>query len=151
MDFRTEVDHHSFGVRATALIIRDSHIFLSKHEDGYHTIGGAIEVGEASSQAVLREMQEEVGITGEIVDLAFVVENQFTVNGGNFHNIEFHYLIKPFEELPTEMVEGEKSYPCEWLPLNKLDDFEIKPAFLKKALKNWNGQLRHVINKDGED
>ncbi|MEQ9764677.1 NUDIX hydrolase [Streptococcus jiangjianxini] len=151
MDFRTKLGQSSFGVRATALIIKDNHIFLGKHEDGFHTIGGAIEIGETSSQAALREMQEEIGIAGEIVDLAFVVENQFTVNDVKFHNIEFHYMIQPLEEPPTEMIEGKESYPCVWLPLDKVDDFDIKPAFLKKALKNWNGQLRHFINKDGED
>ncbi|MFU2222187.1 NUDIX hydrolase [Streptococcus pluranimalium] len=151
MDFRTKVDQNSFGVRATALIIRDNYIFLGKHEDGFHTIGGAIEVGETSSQVALREMQEEIGIAGEIVDLAFVVENQFTADSLKFHNIEFHYIIKPLEEPPTKMVEGKESYPCEWLPLDELDNFDIKPAFLKKALINWDGQLKHIVNKDGED
>lgn len=151
MDFRTKRDHQVYGVRATALIIRDNQILLGKHGDGYHTIGGAIEVGETSSQAALREMQEEIGIAGEIVGLAFVVENQFTVDTVHFHNVEFHYLITPTEEAPAEMIEGDKTYLCEWLSLDKLDDVDIKPTFLKKALKHWNGQLTHVVNKDGED
>ncbi|MFX3745799.1 NUDIX hydrolase, partial [Streptococcus suis] len=45
MDFRTRIDNQIFGVRATAVIIKDGKIFLTKDSKGHHyTIGGAIEV-----------------------------------------------------------------------------------------------------------
>lgn len=56
MDFRTRIDNRIFGVRATALMIKDGKIFLTKDSKGrYYTIGGAIEVNETAEAAVVRE------------------------------------------------------------------------------------------------
>jgi 8-oxo-dGTP pyrophosphatase MutT (NUDIX family) len=151
MDFRTKLDKQTFGVRATALIIKNNKICLSKRSDGYHTIGGAVEVNETSSQAAIRETKEELGIDAAVTHLAFVVENYFTVKDVNYHNIEFHYILNPLQEIPPFMLEGDNQYPCEWIALDKLEDFEIKPSFLKTALKNWDGQIKHFVNKDGEE
>ncbi len=47
MDFRSRVDNQIFGVRASALIIKDGKIFLTKDSKGrYYTIVGAIAVNE---------------------------------------------------------------------------------------------------------
>lgn len=63
MDFRTRVDNQIFGVRATALIIKDGKIFLTKDSKGrYYTIGGAVEVNEVAADAAVREVKEELGI-----------------------------------------------------------------------------------------
>jgi 8-oxo-dGTP pyrophosphatase MutT (NUDIX family) len=50
---------------ARALVIQDGKILLVKHTytPGWYTIGGGIDKGEASLQALYRELQEEVGIT----------------------------------------------------------------------------------------
>lgn len=64
MDFRTRVDNQIFGVRASALIIKDGKIFLTKDAKGcYYTIGGAIAVNETAQDAVVREVKEELGLT----------------------------------------------------------------------------------------
>lgn len=92
MDFRTKVDNQIFGVRATALLIKDGKIFLTKDSKGrYYTIGGAVEVNEVAADAVVREVKEELGIDSHVNQLDFVVENKFTQEGIHFHNIEFHY------------------------------------------------------------
>lgn len=148
MDFRMTVDKQVFGVRATALIIKDNAIFLIEREGSYYTIGGAVQVNETSQQAVLRELKEELGVTGKIKDLAFVVENHFTVDKRNFHNIEFHYIIEPLESLPTFAIENTKHYPCHWVSLDDLDKIDLNPAFLKEELANWQGQVKHIIHKE---
>ena len=52
-DFRTKVGNQVFGVRATALIMRDDRILLTKDDKNkYSTIGGAIQVGEKTEEAV---------------------------------------------------------------------------------------------------
>ena len=42
------------------------------------------------------------------------------------------------------MQEDEKTQPCEWINLDKLEDFQLVPAFFKTALPGWDGQLRHI-------
>lgn len=149
MDFRTKRDNQVFGVRATALIIKDGKILLAKHQDSYHTIGGAIEVNEKTADAVLRETKEELGIVAKVNHLAFVVENYFSVGEVDFHNVEFHYIVAPVGEVPQVMTEASHSYPCDWLPIEDLDKYDVRPDFLKTELKNWDEQVKHIIVEDG--
>ncbi|HEM5985524.1 TPA: NUDIX domain-containing protein [Streptococcus suis] len=147
MDFRTRVDNQIFGVRATALLIKDGKIFLTKDSKGrYYTIGGAIEVNEVAADAAVRELKEELGIDSRVNQLAFVVENQFTHEDIDFHNIEFHFIVDPIEEMPKEMIEDSLKQACEWIELDKVVNLDIVPAFLAQELPNWNGQVKHIMN-----
>lgn len=72
MDFRTQIDQQIFGVRATALIIKNSHIFLTKDsKERFYTIGGAVQIGETSQEAVMREVKEELGIDSKVESFGF--------------------------------------------------------------------------------
>ncbi|MGQ7503923.1 NUDIX hydrolase [Streptococcus suis] len=147
MDFRTRIDNQIFGVRATALIIKDGKIFLTKDYKGrYYTIGGAVEVNEEAADAAVREVKEELGIDSRVNQLAFVVENQFTHEGIDFHNIEFHFIVEPIGEVPEKMIEGQLKQTCEWIALDNLVNLDIVPAFLAQELPNWNGQAKHIMN-----
>ncbi|HEM2749011.1 TPA: NUDIX domain-containing protein [Streptococcus suis] len=147
MDFRTKVDNQIFGVRATALIIKDGKIFLTKDSKGrYYTIGGAIAVNETVQDAVVREVKEELGIDSRVNQLGFVVENQFTHEGIDFHNIEFHFIVEPIGEMPEKMIEGKLKQTCEWIALDNLVNLDVVPAFLAEELPNWSGQVKHIMN-----
>ena len=143
-DFRTKVGNTVFGVRATALIVEEGKLLVVEDEDGFYTIGGAIQVGERTEEAVIREVKEELGVKAQAGQLAFVVENRFEQDGVYYHNIEFHYLVDLLEDAPLTMQEDDKTQPCEWIDLDKLEDFQLVPAFLKTALPDWDGQLRHI-------
>ena len=143
-DFRTKVGNTVFGVRATALIVEEGKLLVVEDEDGFYTIGGAIQVGERTEEAVIREVKEELGVKAQAGQLAFVVENRFEQDGVSYHNIEFHYLVDLLDDAPLTMQEDEKSQPCEWIDLDKLKGINLVPAFLKTALPDWDGQLRHI-------
>ncbi|CYV24388.1 MutT/nudix family protein [Streptococcus suis] len=71
MDFRTRHDNQIFGVRATGLVVQDEKLYLVKSPEGiYYTLGGAIQLGETTEEAVQREMKEEIGIDVEVGPLA---------------------------------------------------------------------------------
>ena len=143
-DFRMKIDSTVFGVRATALIVKDNRLLVVEDEDSFYTIGGAIQVDEATEDAVVREVKEELGVASKAVQLAFIVENRFEQDGVSYHNIEFHYLVDLLEDAPLTMQEDEKRQPCEWIDLDRLEDIQLVPAFLKTALPAWDGQLRHI-------
>ena len=143
-DFRTKVEHTVFGVRATALIVQNHKPLVTQDNGKYYTIGGAIQVNERTEDAVVREVREELGVKAQAGHLAFVVENRFEQDGVYYHNIEFHYLVDLLEDAPLTMQEDEKTQPCEWIDLDKLQNIQLVPAFLKTALPAWNGQLRHI-------
>ena len=143
-DFRTTVGDTVFGVRAAALILQNGKLLVTKDKGKYYTIGGAIQVNESTEDAVVREVKEELGVKAEARQLAFVVENRFEQDGISYHNIEFHYLVDLLEDAPLTMQEDEKTQPCEWIDIDKLGDINLVPAFLKTALPDWDGQLRHI-------
>ena len=143
-DFRTKVGNTVFGVRATALILQNGKLLVTKAKGKYYTIGGAIQVNESTEEAVVREVKEELGVKAQAGQLAFVVENCFKEEGIFYHNIEFHYLVDLLEDAPLTMQEDEKRQPCEWIDIDKLEGINLVPAFLKTALPTWDGQLRHI-------
>lgn len=143
-DFRTKVGNTVFGVRATALIVEEGKLLVVEDEDGFYTIGGAIQVGERTEEAVIREVKEELGVKAQARQLAFVVENRFEQAGVHFHNIEFHYLVDLLEDAPLTMQEDERQLPCRWIALDDLHTVDLKPAFLKSSLPEWDGKLRHI-------
>ena len=143
-DFRTKVGNTVFGVRATALIVQNNQLLVTKEGDYFYTIGGAIQVNERTEDAVVREVREELGVKAQAGQLAFVVENRFEQDGVSYHNIEFHYLVNLLEEAPLTMQEDEKMQPCEWIDLDELQNIQLVPAFLKTALPEWDGQLKHT-------
>ena len=61
-DFRTKVENTVFGVRATALILQNGKLLVTKDKGKYYTIGGAIQVNESTEGAVVREVREELGV-----------------------------------------------------------------------------------------
>ncbi|MDW7798861.1 NUDIX domain-containing protein [Streptococcus canis] len=144
-DFRTTRGKTTFSLRASALIVRDDKIFLTRDATGkYYTIGGASLVGEKTRETVLRETLEEIGIFIEVEQLAFVVENRFYINDVFWHNIEFHYLVRPLEEPKLEMMENTKQQVCEWVPIHELDQINLVPEFLQTELAKWPGHIVHI-------
>ena len=135
---------YSFWCSGDSLILQNRKILVTKDKDKYYTIGGAIQVNERTEDAVVREVREELGVKAQAGQLAFVVENRFEQDGVSYHNIEFHYLVDLLEDAPLTMQEDEKSQPCEWIDIDKLEGINLVPAFLKTALPELDGQLRHI-------
>jgi 8-oxo-dGTP pyrophosphatase MutT (NUDIX family) len=68
-----------------------------KRETFYRPLGGGIEFGERSEEAVRRELKEELNV--EINNLEFLgtLENIFTFNGGSYHEVVLVYDGKLIE------------------------------------------------------
>ena len=57
----------------------------------YRPLGGGVDAGETSAQALVREIREEVGAEVTQLQLLAVLESIFTVNGRAGHEIVFVY------------------------------------------------------------
>lgn len=95
------------------------------HEFFYRPLGGGIQFGESSDEALRREFREELDV--EIVDLRYVgtLENIFTYNGELGHEIIQLYeaaLADPsFYEREHFQVreEGDLILPARWISLSE--------------------------------
>lgn len=106
-------------------------------------MGGAILVGEASRKAVAREVKEELGVDCEVEELMFVVENRFDYKGELHHMIEFHYKVTLLGEVPSRTLD-EGKYECEWIDLQRLNEYDIRPQYLIKELHLWKAGIKQI-------
>jgi len=140
-------------LRAAALIIRDGKLLVAKNADYdvYYPIGGGIELGESSVDAVKREVFEETGRKLEIDRLAFTSERFMEVGGQKYHEIGFYYLMRDNYNpaIPDGTTTDIAKETLHWLPLRQLKYLNIVPEFLKtKALDDLTG-LVHIIANEG--
>lgn len=92
-----EIKRDYIRVKAMALIWRNDQLLLEDiHETngtliGFRPLGGSIEFGEKSWEALEREFMEELGEDITIKSLFTVYENMYTWNGKPGHEIVFLY------------------------------------------------------------
>lgn len=117
----------------------------TENPDGYHRlIGGSVELGESHQDAIVREVDEELGAV--IRDLTFLatVENIFHTDGTLGHEIVFLYTgrLIPLPALTNaSLTEGDGSVvPVVWRPL--LDQQEPLPLYPSAAVA-WAQDLAH--------
>lgn len=98
-----------------------------ENPDGYHRlIGGGVELGESHRDAIVREVDEELGAA--IEDLAFLaaLENIFRMDGVVGHEIVFLYSGR-LEPAPTPseatLTESDGSVvPVVWRPVDDAEE-----------------------------
>ena len=147
-----------FSCRAGAIIIDSGEILLVKNSGSsfYYTVGGRVKFGETSRNVIIREAYEETQLNLEIDRLAFIHENFFisNENGQQYHEICFFFLMKPnnlLRAMKNDSFEEEYgNVTLHWLPLNKLDEYEVYPSFLDDVLASIPNQTTHIITRAGE-
>jgi len=99
----------------------------AENASGYHRlIGGGVELGETHHDAIVREVDEELGAT--IRDLAFVTafESIFRIDGTLGHEIVFLYVgrLEPSPALTgASLTEIDGSVmPVVWRPIDDQDE-----------------------------
>jgi ADP-ribose pyrophosphatase YjhB (NUDIX family) len=84
---------------AIGIIWRNEEMLVHEIEDPttgeifYRPVGGGVEFGETSDEALVREFREELAIEIENLQLVGTIENLFTFNEQQCHQIEFIYTV----------------------------------------------------------
>ncbi|VUW95581.1 NUDIX domain protein [Streptococcus constellatus] len=141
-----------FRYKAAAVIIEEGALafMTNPDEDYFYPLGGAVQLGETSEDAVLREIKEETGQDYEIDRLLFIHENFFQQNPGklaglNCHEISFYYLMKPKGQQFPSISPNET---VEWIPLERIEEYQAYPNFLTKLVTTLPAGIKRVITKD---
>ncbi len=93
----------------------------------YRPLGGGIDFGETSHDAVIREIQEELGAEICGVSLLGILESIFTFQDNLGHEIVFVYdgefVDRSLYEQPRlQAIEGDQAFEAEWRSLSDLRD-----------------------------
>ena len=143
------------NVRAAGIIIHNNKVLThcNLNEEHYALIGGRIGIGENSEDALKREIQEEIGKEIEISGNIATIENFFEINDKKYHEIMFvhkaEFINEEDKKIETTIqnIEGKDYLKYEWIDLNEIDKYPLRPQIIKQILKNGKFPT-HKINID---
>lgn len=150
-----------FQMRIAGLAFRNGHLLVHRatHERIWTIPGGRAEIGETSEQTLVREMEEELGVTAEVRRLLWSVENFFHYEGADFHEYGLYYLMDipesfPFHEgdIVHRNEDGKNVLEFKWVPATceALRVLDIPPYFLAQEIETLPETPRHLVWRDGD-
>jgi ADP-ribose pyrophosphatase YjhB (NUDIX family) len=106
------------------------------HEDGWHVMGGAVDMGESPAEAAVREAREEMGVGVRLVRLLDVVGGpDFEVhypNGDRVAYVSAVYEVEIIDGTPAP-ADGELSQVA-WFTPAELPTLQLNP-FARATLR----------------
>jgi 8-oxo-dGTP pyrophosphatase MutT (NUDIX family) len=150
-----------FNHRIAGLAFRDGHVLVHRatHETFWTFPGGRAEIGETSTETLVREMQEELGVAAVVGPLLWIVENFFDYEGKAWHELGFYYRMEIPEHFPfhpTDIIhrneDGKNSLEFKWVPATReaLKALDIPPYFIAEEIENLPASPKHVVWHDGD-
>lgn len=144
MDLSFRVGDGKFNYRVCAVIVNEGRI-LAMHDDRspyFYLPGGRVKLSETAEAAVLREVQEELGVIPEIVRPLWLNQAFFTedVDGLRYHELCLYFLT---DVSKTGLLargacfsaqESHRTHRFEWLAFAQLRDEYFYPQFLKEEI-----------------
>ncbi len=141
MDISFKIENEKFNYRVCAMMISDGKI-LAMHDERspyYYLPGGRVAIGETAENAVIREVQEELGIIPTIVRPLWLNQAFFTedVDHLRYHELCIYFLM---DISNTDLLErgklftakeGHRTHIFEWLEFERLREEYFYPQFLK--------------------
>jgi 8-oxo-dGTP diphosphatase len=124
----TEAPRGILLVVACALIDVDGRILLAQRPEGkslaglWEFPGGKVDPGETPEETLVRELDEELGITTKIACLAPLTFASHTYE--TFHLLMPLYVCRRYEGIPT----GREGQAIKWVRPQVLRDYPMPPA-----------------------
>lgn len=153
MDIKFDTEDYRFNVRSSCIIKDPNHKYVIltnmrgiKTHEAFQLPGGRIEIMENSEEGVIREIQEELGIT---VNCKLVSVEENYNKAINFHMIEFVYYaeIDNLKEIVKKQEDDWDKFKV--IEIEKINEYDIRPSHVKKLIKMEEySNIYHSINYD---
>ncbi len=115
-------------VAACALVDSDGRVLLTQRPEGkqlaglWEFPGGKVEPGETPEETLIRELQEEIGITTKVACLAPLTFASHTYD--DFHLLMPLYVCRRYEGI----ARGLEGQALKWVRLKDMRDYPMPPA-----------------------
>ena len=151
MDISFRLEDRRFNYRVSAMLLSGTRI-LAMHDERspyFYLPGGRVRLGETAEQAVVREIEEALGVTLKIARPLWLNQAFFTedVDGLRYHELCLYFLTDISDTDLTQrgpvftLTEGTHTHTFEWLAFDRLKDAYFYPIFLKKEIYNLPNAL----------
>jgi ADP-ribose pyrophosphatase YjhB (NUDIX family) len=139
-------------VRVAGVALRGGEVLLHRRigESVWALPGGRVEFGESASQALVRELREELACSAVCGGILFVVENFFPYEGAPLHEVGLYFQVslEP-DSAPLQAVAAftgaEPELEFRWFERNSLGTAGLRPSFLVSALASPALEFQHVV------
>ena len=137
-DLKIDIDGVRLNVRVGAIMRHGDNVVIEISKIGLNSVvpGGRIQINEKSTSALVRELQEEMGITfaEEKMTLVKVFENFYTMSGKPSHEIYFLYeYVLSDEELAQinmDINEDNETTYFALVPKTEMEKYNVLPLDL---------------------
>lgn len=144
------------NIRVGAIILKDGRFLMvgNDRENYLYSVGGRIQFGETSEQAVVREVEEETGVRMEVDRLGFVSEVYFYGDspsnlGKTIYEMSLYYYMKvpeDFSPVSEDFMEGEATEHLRWVSVD--DEIKMFPTFFKTELSHPEHVVKYFLRDD---
>ena len=144
-DLNLIIDNYRLNIRVGVIFKYNDKILIEVRKDrvGNSVIpGGRIKIGENSSKALIREMNEEMGIDLDLAKLNYckTIENFYFFDNINVHEIFFIYKYPVNDELYNKILnvkENLDNHETEYLFVNynEFDKYNLLPLEIRNLSK----------------
>ena len=144
MDLSFQSGNEKFNYRVCAMMISDHEILAMRDERSpyFYLPGGRVEMRETAEHAVIREVQEELGILSRIIRPLWLNQAFFTedVDHLHYHELCIYFLM---DITGSDLLargkkftssEGCRTHRFEWLAFDRLKHEYFYPLFLKEEI-----------------
>lgn len=141
------MEEYKFFVAVKGLIIKDERFLVIKRSDkarGEHFYwelpGGRLEFNESTHDALVREIEEEVGLS---VDVGDPISTWNFVRNKHTQIVGLTFLCRASND---RVILSEEHNDYAWIKYEEIDDYDIFPAVLQEMKKwNWEKVLRSYV------
>ena len=144
MDLTFRMPSGTFNFRVAAVMVHDGKLLVMQDPESpyWYLPGGRVHLQEQAEVALLRELQEELGITAKIQRPLWLVQNfyQEDVNREHYHELGLYVLV---DVTDTDLLsrgetftttEGTQTNTFRWVDFKDLENMYLYPLFIKQAI-----------------
>ena len=137
-EFRNVNGYVSPALTADAVLLKGHEVLLIKRarppfEGKWALPGGFVDVDETVENAARRELVEETGLRGDIVDLLGVYSEAGRDPRG--HTVTVAYVMRAGGTV--DIAAGDDAAEAKWFPLGKLPDLAFDHARILNDARTW--------------